>query len=102
MGTLDKYLDQVKGYFRVGEDESFPWSETNKTVWYALIVQEEDKLVRYGFTSAKVQKANLCAALREIENPSNALLLGVWTGSHSTHLFVLDINTAIKKLEDLD
>lgn len=53
--------------------------------------------MRYGFTAAKSQKANLRAALTKIGS-SEALLLGVWTGSHRTDLFVLDIQKAVEKL----
>ncbi len=53
--------------------------------------------MRYGFTAAKGQKANLRAALAKIGR-SEALLIGVWTGFHRTDLFVLDIQTAVEKL----
>jgi hypothetical protein len=96
MGALDSFLSSTPGYFRCGEEDAFPWSATSG-VWYALLVIEEGKIVRYGFTAAKGQKANLRAALAKIGR-SEALLIGVWTGFHRTDLFVLDIQTAVEKL----
>ena len=101
MGKLNEFLSQVDGYFREGEEDNFPWEETRKTVWYALLTIEENKIKKYGFTAAKGQKYNLFQALKKIEDKTQAMLIGVWTGSHSTHLFVLDIEKAIDKLEKL-
>jgi len=44
MGKLSDFLVGVPGYFREGEDESFPWGRTDKAVWYALFVVEGGKL----------------------------------------------------------
>jgi len=64
-----------------------------------LLIIEKEKIQKYGFTSAKGQKQNLCNALKEIKDIEQALLLGVWTGKYSTHLFALDIKKAIFNLE---
>jgi hypothetical protein len=96
MGTLDSFLSGTPGYFRTGEEAAFPWSATSG-VWYALLVVEDGRIVRYGFTAAKGQKTNLRAALEQLAG-AEATLLGVWTGSHRTDLFVLDIPKAITNL----
>lgn len=101
MGKLDGFIGQVDGYFREEEEENFPWEQTSKEVWYALLVLEDNKIERYGFTAAKGQKNNLCQALKKIKGNNEAMLLGVWTGSYSTHLFTLNIEKAIDKLEKL-
>jgi hypothetical protein len=100
MGLLDEFQSLVPGYFREGEEERFPWSATNG-VWYALLCVEDGKLVRYGFTSAKGQKAHLMLALRAIPKGSESLLLGIWPGQWGTHLFVLDSQAAKRKLAEL-
>jgi len=99
MGKLSDFLVGVPGYFREGEDESFPWGRTDKAVWYALFVVEGGKIERYGYTASKTSKANLRAALTALSKDEEALLLGVWTGEYSTHLFVLSIPSAIIKLQ---
>jgi len=101
MAKLKGFLGQVPGYFRENEEDNFPWENTSRVVWYALLVKEEGKIEKYGFTSAKGQKYNLCCALKEIENRDEAMLIGVWTGKHTTNLFVFDIEKAIEKLESL-
>jgi len=77
------------------------WENTSKTTWYSLLVVENSKIEKYGFTAAKGQKRQLLLALEAIENKEEAMLLGIWTGNYSTNLFVLDIDIAIKKLSML-
>jgi hypothetical protein len=96
MGALDSFLSGTPGYFRTGEEVAFPWSAASG-VWYALLVVEDGKIVRYGFTAAKAQKANLRAALEKLGG-AEATLLGVWHGRNRTDLFILDIQTAIAHL----
>jgi len=96
MGNLDSFLSSTPGYFRSGAEEEFPWTATSG-IWFALLVVEEGKIVRYGFTAAKSQKEKMREALSKISS-SEALLLGVWTGSHRTDLFVLDISKAVANL----
>lgn len=98
MGKLSAFVSGHPGYFREGAEEEFPWEQTDKSVWYSLLVVEEGRIERYGFTASKSSKANLRCAL-EKAIAEEALLLGVWTGQYSTHLFVLNISTAIKKLQ---
>jgi hypothetical protein len=97
MGRLDALLSSVPGHFRVGEEDQFPWSATGSGIWYALVVVEDGKLQRYGFTAAKSQRSKLVEALRLISD-QQALLLGVWTGQYRTDLFVLDVAKAITRL----
>ncbi len=96
MGALDLFLSATPGYFRKAAEEEFPWSATSG-IWFALLAVEEGKIVRYGFTAAKSQKEKMRDALTQLKD-MEALLLGVWTGSHRTDLFVLDIPQAIVKL----
>lgn len=98
MGKLDKFLSGVNGYFEDGREDDFPWDSTGKGVWYSLLVVENKKLVKYGFTSAKGQKKNLVEALKSLLGNDEAMLLGVWNGQYSTSLFELDIKKALKKL----
>jgi hypothetical protein len=62
---------------------------------------EEGRIQRYGFTSSKSNKAALCSTLQQLTKSDEALLLGVWTGQYSTHLFVLDIPKAVCNLKTL-
>lgn len=101
MRRFSKYIAGTPGYFREGEEEQFPWNLTDRSVWYALLVLESGKLERYGFTSSKSNKDQLCAALQELLTSDEATLLGIWTGEWSTHLFILDIKIAIEKLSAL-
>lgn len=89
---LSKYLSGVPGYFRENESDKFPWLSRDGSTWYALLTIEAGQIKRYGFTSANNQRVKLLAALAEA--PAGSQLLGVWTGSHKTHLFVLDIEIA--------
>lgn len=98
---LEEFVTQVPGYWREGGEEEFRWSATGGSVWYALLVVEDGRIQRYGFTSAASQKAELAAALRAIPSGTEALLLGVWTGEHKTSLFVLDRAKAVAKLSAL-
>jgi dipeptidyl aminopeptidase/acylaminoacyl peptidase len=98
VGKLSDFAAGQPGYFRENAEEDFPWNSTDKSVWYSLLVVEDGRIQRYGFTSSKSNKAGLRNALETLTN-EEALLLGVWTGQYSTHLFVLNIQTAIKKLK---
>lgn len=97
MGKLSKFIAGQSGYFRENA-EDFPWDSTDKSVWYSLLVVEDGQIQRYGFTSSKSNKKGLVNALETLTN-EEALLLGIWTGQRSTHLFVLNIPTAIEKLK---
>ncbi len=97
MGELAEFLSDVPGYFREGAENQFPWSSTDRFVWYALLNIENGQIVRYGFTSAKGQKAALLNALNKAS--TNSLLLGVWTGSYRTDLFVLEKEKAKEELK---
>ena len=98
MGKLSNLLTDTPGYFREGEEDNFPWSITSRAVWYSLLTVEEGQIQRYGFTSSKSSKATLCSALQQLDQADEPMLLGIWTGEYSTHLFVLDIQKAICKL----
>lgn len=98
MGKLTRFIAGQPGYFREGAEDAFPWDLTDHRAWYTLFTVEEGRIERYGFTSSKSNKAGLCSALQQLTEQDEALLLGVWTGMHSTHLFVLDIAMAIAKL----
>lgn len=97
MGKLSAFLSGQPGYFREGGEDEFPWDQTGKSVWYSLMVVEDGQIQRYGFTASKSGKSGLRSALEALEG-AEALLLGVWTGQYSTHLFVLDIPKAVQKL----
>jgi len=101
MGKLDKYLGPVPGYFEVGREKDFPWEFSGGAVWFGLLVVENGKIQRYGFTSAKSSKEMLLEALRALDPDDEVLLLGVWKGQYRTHLFVLNTQKAIKKLQKI-
>ncbi len=88
------------GHYRTGEEANFPWSSTDRSVWYSFLVVEDGKIVRYGFTSAKGSKTDLLECLQATKGQERTLL-GVWTGQYSTHRFVLDPDKAIKVLARL-
>lgn len=96
-GKLSKLIAGQSGYFRTDCSE-FPWHSTDRSVWYALLVVEDGEIVRYGFTSSKSSKQALCDALESLAAEDEALLLGIWTGQWSTHLFVLEPATALEHL----
>ena len=97
-GKLSRFLSGVDAYFRSGEEASFPWHERECSVWYALLVVEEGQIRKYGFTSSDSGKAALCQAIRSLSANDEALLLGVWTGTRRTDLFVLEKSLAIDHL----
>lgn len=100
MGILDSFTSEIQGYFRCNDEESFPWTSIDRSVWYALITVECGKIVKYGFTSSKSQKQNLYHALIKIDKFEDCLLLGVFNGKYKTDLFVLNIEIAQNKLKD--
>jgi hypothetical protein len=99
VGKLDRFIAGQPGYFREGDENGFPWDRTDKGVWYSLLMIEAGRIERYGFTASKSNKAGLCSALESLTAADEALLLGIWTGEYSTHLFVLDIPKAIPRLK---
>jgi hypothetical protein len=102
MGMFDLFLyrhTNVHGYFREGAEAEFPWSDTSKAVWYAVLTVEDGRIRRYGFTAATGQKAALRNLLLNLKDTGiEAILLGVWTGGYSTSLFILDFDIAIARL----
>jgi hypothetical protein len=98
-GRLSTFLTEVPGYFRCGEESIFPWHTVESSVWYSLLTVEEGHICRYGFTSAATGKEALAAALEALEPTDEVLLLGIWTGSHRTDLFVLDPVEALAHLK---
>jgi hypothetical protein len=101
MGKLSKFIVGQPGYFREGAEDKFPWDCTDRSVWYSLLVVEAGRIERYGFTSSKSNKTALRSTLEELTREDEALLLGVWTGQYSTHLFILNNEKAIEKLKSL-
>jgi hypothetical protein len=99
LGKLAKFIAGQPGYFREGCEEEFPWHATDRSVWYALLVVECGKIARYGFTSSKANKLGLCAALESLTEGDQALLLGIWNGQYSAHLFVLEPREALARLK---
>jgi hypothetical protein len=97
-GKLTNFLTDQPGYFRTDCDD-FPWHSTDRSVWYALLVVENGEIVRYGFTSSKSSKKGLCDAIRSLNAKDEVLLLGIWNGQYSTHLFVIDPAVALEHLE---
>lgn len=95
--NLKQFEDTVNGYYRTGETRNFPFHITGGEVWFSLLVAEDGKIDKAGFTSGKGQKRRLIEALRATSRHER-LLLGVWTGSQKTHLFVLDCEQAIQEL----
>ena len=99
MGKFDSFLCETPGYFRHSSGENFPWTLKGKSVWFALQTVEEGKIQSYGFTTAIGQRANLRALLQSLGG-TEAVLMGVWTGAWCTHLFILDIQVAMARLQD--
>ena len=93
------FLAPSGGYYRFGEEESFPWESTKREVWYSLIITTDGNLKKYGFTPSKSQKRSLLELLNKLPESSCAELLGVWSGKYSAHLFCLDIEIAKEKLK---
>ncbi len=102
MSALNSFLDSFHpGYYRTGESERFPFDFHRSGIWYSLLVVENGRICRYGWTNAKAQKHLLLAALKAMPVDTEHLLLGVWTGASRTDLFVLDSAIAIRELEKL-
>jgi hypothetical protein len=97
MNPADFQDPQTPGYYRTGETHLFPFAVSDSSIWYALLVIQDGKIVRLGFTSSKAQKKRLLAALIATQD-SAPLLFGVWTGSHKTALFVLEPAVAMVEL----
>lgn len=98
-GKLSKFLTGVPGYFRTDEEAAFPWHAEDSSVWYGLLVVEDGRISRYGFTSAAASKLALCTALEALAPADDALLLGVWTGSRKSDLFILSQSEALAYLK---
>jgi hypothetical protein len=96
-GRLTKFIAGQPGYFRTDCDD-FPFHSTDRSVWYALFVVENGEITRYGFTSSKTNKESLCEAIASLTPDDEAMLLGVWTGQYSTHLFVIEPSVALEHL----
>jgi hypothetical protein len=98
-GKLSRFLTGVPGYFRIGEEAAFPWHVEDSSVWYGLLVVEDGRISRYGFTSAAASKLALCRALEALALTDDALLLGIWTGSRRSDLFILSPSEALAYLK---
>lgn len=81
--------------FRLGEENRFPWSTCDRSVWYALLTSESSG-IGYRAIDSAYGSGGLLRALLELADRNRALLLGVWNGEWRTDLFVLDIDTAIE------
>jgi hypothetical protein len=46
MGKLDEFLTGKSGYFRENEEDNFPWTSKEQSVWYALMTVEDGKIHR--------------------------------------------------------
>jgi len=101
MGKLDVLTGSHTGYFRVGEEGTFPWSNTASSIWYALFVIEDGKICRYGFTPTKSSKESLLNSLKALDPDDEVLLIGIWNGERHTDLFILERGRAIEELEKL-
>jgi hypothetical protein len=85
--------------FRINEEQDFPWGHNISGVWYMLLLWEGRTLKHYGFSSSKMSKQELLEVLSVIlEQGTPHLLLGIWTGEHTTHAFVLNSDTAIEEI----
>ncbi len=98
MGRYTDAIPGMPGYFRANAEDEFPWDDSGRGVWFALLVVEAGKIERYGFTSSRENKASLVNILTSLSPTDEAALLGVWTGQYNTHLFVLDRSIAVKRL----
>ena len=99
MGKINRYLGPVPGYFKTDRETEFPWSSTDRSIWFALFVVEDREICWYGFTPSKSSKHNLIKALKALTSQDKAILIGIWTGKYRTDLFVLDIEKSIIELE---
>lgn len=87
--------EELGGYFQTGRENDFPWDRTDKGVWYCII---SDKRIS-GFTSSKSNKKVLSALIRFLIGEHEQFrVIGVWNGTYSTSLFLLDPIIASKKL----
>jgi hypothetical protein len=92
-------LDKARGgYFRTGEESHFPWDRETKEIWYAVLYEG-----RYtGFKSTNNEKKSLIRYLKmAIAAGVKPLVIGIWHGKWSTHLFVLDPSKTINYLTDV-
>lgn len=101
-GETSSMLDKARGgYFRTGEESHFPWDRESKEIWYAVFMQGSQQAHgRYsGFKSDRTSKLTLIRYLK-MAQAANArpMLIGIWHGKWSTHLFVLDVSEAIDYL----
>lgn len=98
IGKLANLISGEGGYFREGEGSTFPWHANDRSIWYALLVVEKGHIVRYGFSSSRADKHDLCSALEFLTDKDEALFLGVWNGQWRTDLFVLQPAEALAHL----
>jgi hypothetical protein len=85
------------GYLRSGKEETFPWSKTDRKIWFAIVWGD---LSMNGWTSSKASKRELSSRLKQlISEGSKFKLIGIWTGNYYSSLFILDPAIAIKYLD---
>jgi hypothetical protein len=87
--------------FRNGETDHFPVDRTDREIWYAIIVSD-DNFSRYGFTSSKSGKKDFVEMIKELNGEKQkTLLLGIWKGQWKTDLFILDEKIIVDKINSL-
>jgi hypothetical protein len=96
---FEEFRADHPGYFRIGEENHFPWDRTDNSVWYALFAPFNNEIQYVGYTPAKSSKRKLLEAITTIKG--SLILIGVWHGERRTDLFFLDIKTAIKHLKEV-
>lgn len=83
------------GYFRIGEENVFPWSCQDRATWYFTLDMSG---AMTGYTPSKTNKKLLIDLLSK---RSDLTLFGVWTGKYSTSIFVLGSKIAVEKLREV-
>lgn len=87
--------------FRNNETDQFPVDRTDREIWYAIIVSN-DELSRYEFTSSKSGKKNFVETINKLLGENQKILvLGIWKGQWKTDLFVLDPKIIVDKINKL-
>lgn len=82
----------------------FPWkpnSRHNDLLWYALMTVEKGQIKHESFKSSGMGISELVQRLRFLDQPTSALLFAVWHREYFTNVCILDIPTAISRLQNL-
>jgi len=85
--------------FREDETDQFPFNNTDRGVWYAIITHDI-LFPRLAFTSSISGKQDFVDTIKKIRREGKFyLLLGIWAEKWRTDIFILNEDIVLKRLK---